>query len=73
MKMTPEEAINAATVNGAYAMDLLASHGSISIGKKASVIITKHGVNIATIPYSFTGDVISTVIIDGMEEFKYNY
>ena len=41
MKMTPEEAINAATLNGAYAMDLSESHGSISIGKKASFFLTK--------------------------------
>jgi imidazolonepropionase len=34
MKMTPEEAINAATINGAYAMGLSASHGSITIGKR---------------------------------------
>ncbi len=72
MKMTPEEAINAATINGAYAMDVLTSHGTIAVGKKASLIITKPGVNLATIPYSFTGDVIRTVIIDGIEEFT-NY
>ena len=41
MKMTPEEAINAATINGAYAMDISKTHGSITIGKKANIIITK--------------------------------
>jgi imidazolonepropionase len=41
MKMTPEEAINAATINGAYAMESN-THGSITIGKKANFIITCH-------------------------------
>jgi len=41
MKLTPEEAINAATINGAYAMGLSNSHGSITKGKKANIIITK--------------------------------
>ncbi len=65
MKMTPEEAINAATINGAYAMDVLATHGSITVGKAASVIITKPIPDIAYIPYSFTGDVIDKVILEG--------
>lgn len=41
MKMTPEEAINAATINGAYAMGISRTHGSITVGKKATVIVTK--------------------------------
>ena len=41
MKMTPEEALNAATLNGAYAMGLETTHGSITVGKKANIIITK--------------------------------
>ncbi|MCD8529674.1 MAG: imidazolonepropionase [Flavobacterium sp.] len=41
MKMTPEEAINAATINGAYAMGISETHGSITKGKKANLIITK--------------------------------
>lgn len=73
MKMTPEEAINAATINGAYAMDVLNSHGSIAKGKKASIIISKPGVTVASIPYSFTGDMIRTVIIDGVEEYNNYY
>lgn len=70
MKMTPEEAINAATVNTAYAMDVLDSHGTIAIGKKASVIITKPIPDVAFIPYSFTGDVIEKVILNGKIEFE---
>ena len=71
--MTPEEAINASTINGAYAMDVLDTHGSIAIGKKASLIIAKPNINIATIPYLFTGDVISRVLIDGVEEYANYY
>ena len=65
MKMTPEEAINAATINGAFAMDVLKTHGSIAIGKKASVIITKPMKDVGFIPYSFTGDFIEKVILNG--------
>jgi len=65
MKMTPEEAINAATINSAYAMGLEASHGSIAIGKKANVFITKPISSYAFIPYSFGSDLIEQVILDG--------
>ncbi len=65
MRLTPEEAINAATINGAYAMGLLDSHGSITIGKKASVIITKTLPSYGYIPYAFGSDPIAEVIIDG--------
>jgi len=70
MKMTPEEAINAATINGAYAMHVLESHGSIAVGKKASVIITKPIQGINFIPYSFTGDFIDKVILNGRIVFE---
>jgi imidazolonepropionase len=53
MRMLPEESINAATINGAFAMDLADQIGSISIGKKAILNIAAKGVNIATIPYRF--------------------
>lgn len=65
MKMTPEEAINAATLNGAYAMDLSESHGSISIGKKASFLITNKIASYSFIPYAFGSDHIDTVFING--------
>jgi len=65
MKMTPEEAINAATLNGAYAMGLSATHGSITIGKKASLIITKPITSFYEIPYRFGSDLIENVILDG--------
>jgi len=53
MKMTPEEAINALTINAAYAMGLSATHGTISIGKKTPVILTKEIPSLAYIPYAF--------------------
>ena len=65
MKMTPEEAINAATVNGAYAMGLEESHGSITVGKKANIIITKEIASYYELPYSFGSNLIDQVYING--------
>lgn len=65
MKLTPEEAINAATINGAYAMGLLNTHGSITKGKIANVFITEEIPSYAFIPYSFGTDLINQVIING--------
>ncbi|WP_298220982.1 imidazolonepropionase [Flavobacterium sp.] len=65
MKMTPEEAINAATINGAYAMGLSETHGSITIGKKANVIITKAIPSFYQLPYAFGSNLIDQVIIEG--------
>lgn len=65
MKMTPEEAINAATINGAYAMGLSATHGSITIGKKANLIITKTISSFYQLPYAFGSNLIDTVILEG--------
>jgi imidazolonepropionase len=65
MKMTPEEAINAATINGAYAMGISATHGSISIGKKANLIISKPVSSFYQLPYAFGSNLIDSVIIEG--------
>ncbi|MDH4402782.1 MAG: imidazolonepropionase [Flavobacterium sp.] len=65
MKMTPEEAINAATINGAYAMNISKTHGSITIGKKANLIITKPLNSIYELPYAFGNNLIDLVIIEG--------
>ena len=65
MKMTPEEAINAATINGAYAMGISDTHGSITIGKKANLIITKNISSYYLIPYAFGSNLIDTVLIEG--------
>lgn len=65
MKMTPEEALNAATINGAYAMGISATHGSITIGKKANLIITKPLNSFYELPYAFASNLIEQVIING--------
>ncbi len=65
MKMTPEEAINAATINGAYAMGISETHGSITIGKKANLIITKPMNSFYELPYAFGSNLIEQVILDG--------
>ncbi|MFV8226549.1 imidazolonepropionase [Christiangramia aquimixticola] len=65
MKMTPEEAINAATINGAYAMDLSETHGSITKGKKANFIITKEIPSYTFLPYAFGTNSIESVYING--------
>ena len=65
MNMTPEEAINAATLNGAYAMELSETHGSITKGKKANFIITKDIPSYTFLPYAFGTNSIGSVYING--------
>jgi imidazolonepropionase len=65
MRMTPEEAVNAATINSAYAMGLENTHGSITKGKTANVFITGEIPSYAFLPYAFGGNLIETVIIKG--------
>jgi len=65
MKMTPEEAINAVTINTAYALELLSTLGSITKGKTANLFITKPIPSLAFIPYSFGGNLIEEVILKG--------
>src|SRR5690606_15570585 len=65
MKMTPEEAINAATINGAYAMGISDTHGSITVGKRANLIITKPITSFYELPYAFASNLIQDVIIEG--------
>jgi len=65
MKMLPEEAINAATINGAYAMELQDELGSITVGKKANLIFTKPIPSLAYLPYSFGTNLIDKVMIAG--------
>ena len=65
MKMLPEEAINAATTNGAWAMGLQAELGTIAVGKKASLILTKPVPSLAYLPYAFGTDHIDRVMISG--------
>jgi len=64
-KMLPEEVINAVTINGAYAMGISETHGSIARGKVANVFITKEIPSYEFMPYSFGSDLIETVILKG--------
>lgn len=63
MRMTPEEAINACTINGAAAMEVNDKLGSIKVGKKANLIITKAIPSLAYLPYAFGTNLIEKVII----------
>jgi imidazolonepropionase len=65
MKLTPEEAFNATTINGAAALELSATHGSITVGKQANLILTKPISSLAFIPYSFGRDWVDRVILKG--------
>ena len=67
MKMTPEEAINAATINGAYAMNLQDKAGTITKGKLANLILTKAINSYNFIPYSFGNNCIEKVFLKGTE------
>ena len=68
MKMTPEEAIHAATLNGAYAMGLEKEVGSISVGKQANLIVTKPVHSYGVLPYAFGSDAIDQVYIAGKKQ-----
>ncbi|RZK57118.1 MAG: imidazolonepropionase [Pedobacter sp.] len=65
LKMMPNEAINAATLNGAAAMELSKELGSIAIGKKANIFITKPMPSLAFLPYSFGQTQAETIILNG--------
>jgi imidazolonepropionase len=65
MKMLPEESLNAATINGAYAMEVQKELGSITPGKKANLIFTKPIPSVAYLPYAFGDNLIDKVMISG--------
>jgi len=65
MKMLPEEAINAATINGAFAMELQQETGSIAIGKKANLVVTRPIPSLAYLPYAFGSSLIDKVMLKG--------
>jgi imidazolonepropionase len=60
-----EEAINAATINGAYAMECGDQLGSITVGKKANLLFVKPIPSLAYLPYSFGTNLIDDVMING--------
>lgn len=63
--MTPEEALNAATINAAFALELEHELGSITLGKKANLIVTKKIPSVGHIPYAFGSNPIEQMIING--------
>ena len=65
MRLTPAQAINAATINGAYAMGISKTNGSITQGKLANLLITSEIPSIEYIPYSYTEPIIDKVILNG--------
>ena len=65
MRLTPEEAINAATINTAYAIELSETHGSITKGKSANIFLTKPIPSVAFIPYAFGSQLVERVILKG--------
>ena len=65
LRMLPEEAINATTINGAYAMGISDTHGSIAKGKVANMYITKKIPSYAFLPYAFGSNLIDKVILKG--------
>ncbi len=64
--MTPEEVINAATINAAFAMDISDGYGSISKGKAANIFITKNIPSYQYFPYAYNSDLIEMVILGGV-------
>ena len=64
MRLTPAEALNAATVNGAYAMGLAGKYGQILKGEKANFVITKPMPSFAYFSYSYTEDLIEKVVVN---------
>lgn len=64
-RMTPEEAINATTLNSAYAMGVSNELGSIAVGKKANVFITVPMPGIEFMPYAYGSNKVDTVILNG--------
>ena len=67
MRMTPAEAINAATLNSAYAMGLSKEYGSITVGKKANFFLTSRIPSIEYIPYAYTSPLVRRVFLQGRE------
>ncbi|WP_118975527.1 imidazolonepropionase [Taibaiella koreensis] len=63
LRMTPEEAINAQTINGAAAMELEQEMGTIAVGKKARLILTRPAPSVAYLPYSFGENWIERVLV----------
>ena len=66
MRLTPVQALNAVTLNGAYAMGLSAETGSITRGKRADLILTTPGWTLTKLPYLYRSPFIRTVFLHGI-------
>ncbi|PKP42315.1 MAG: imidazolonepropionase [Bacteroidetes bacterium HGW-Bacteroidetes-10] len=73
LKMTTEEIINAVTINGAAAMGLSETHGSIARGKVANFIVTASVPSLDFIPYAFTTPLVKRMFMNGVEVINGNY
>lgn len=67
-KLTPQQSFNAATINGAYAMDCGTIAGSIAIGKKANLIIMQPLPSLAFMPYAVAHDLVKSVFVNGIKQ-----
>lgn len=65
MQMLPEEAVNAATLNGARAMELEENYGTIAVGKIANLFLTRPMLSVAGLPYAFGSNVVEAVVLGG--------
>lgn len=65
MRLSPEEALSALTLNGAAALGLSADRGAISVGRRADIVISKRVPSLAYLPYSFGEELVESVIING--------
>jgi len=65
MRMTPEEAINATTINTSYTLGLSQTLGSITVGKVANLFISNPISSVASLPYSYGINPVSRVILNG--------
>ena len=72
MRMLPEESINAATINGAYAMEAQDLTGSITVGKRADLILTSPMGSIAYLPYAFGSNLVRNVMTNGEWVNRFN-
>ncbi|HPO40781.1 MAG TPA: imidazolonepropionase, partial [Bacteroidales bacterium] len=70
LRLLPEEAINAVTINAAYAMGLAETHGSITVGKKANLFITKKIPSYEFLPYAYGSNLVDTVLLNGEVVFS---
>lgn len=68
MRLTPNEAINATTINTAAAMGISNTHGSIAVGKQANFYITKPISSIDFIPYAYNTPIVKTVFLNGKRQ-----